>query len=269
MCQPHKHIDPRKVKAISESAFAESGLTSVSIPGSVKTIGTTAFALCSKLASVSIPGSVKTIGEGAFGMTALKSVVIPGSVSNIGTAAFLGCTALAEVKINYGVKSIGTQAFTGCTSLKALTIPSSVTTLGDSVFDGCSGIAIRLTNELKTAFPNAFAGITGTPSFIDLKENTIAVTGKLATVKAKKVKKKAQKIAAAKLYTFTEPGIGGHLFAKVSGNKKIAVASNGVITVKKKLKKGTYAVRVKVMATGDLEHRDSGWQIITVKVKVK
>lgn len=260
---------PGKVKAISESAFAESGLTSVKIPGSVKTIGTTAFALCSKLASVSIPGSVKTIGYGAFGLTALTSVVIPGSVTKIDELAFYNCSKLSDVTIKYGVKNIARGAFKDCVALKSITIPSSVTTLGDSVFDGCSGIAIRLTNELKTAFPNAFAGITGTPSFIDLKENTIAVTGKLATVKAKKVKKKAQKIAAAKLYTFTEPGIGGHLFAKVSGNKKIAVASNGVITVKKKLKKGTYTVRVKVMATGDLEHRDSGWQIITVKVKVK
>ena len=199
-----------------------------------------------------------------------KSVVVPGSVSNIGDAAFFGCTALADVKINYGVKSIGKQAFNGCTSLKALTIPSSVTSMGDGVFSGCSGMKIGIDKDFayQIASTDVWDGCSNkTLRFLD--ENPITVTGKLATVKAKKVKKKAQKIAASKLYTFTEPGKGGHLFAKASGNKKIAVASNGVITVKKKLKKGTYTVNVKVMATGDLDHRDSGWQIVTVKVKVK
>ena len=261
---------PSKVKAIAEGTFFGCrNLTSVRLHKKVSSIGKSAFRQCASLTSISIPGKVKAISESAFAESGLTSVVIPGSVTKIDEVAFYGCSNLSDVTIKYGVKNIARGAFKDCVALKSITIPSSVTTLGDSVFDGCSGIAIRLTNELKTEFPDAFAGIAGTPSFIDLKENTIAVTGKLATVKAKKVKKKAQKIAAAKLYTFTEPGIGGHLFAKVSGNKKIAVASNGVITVKKKLKKGTYTVRVKVMATGDLEHRDSGWQIITVKVKVK
>ncbi|MCR5340960.1 MAG: leucine-rich repeat domain-containing protein [Saccharofermentans sp.] len=258
---------PKKVKSIGTGAFSLTGITSVTIPGNVKTIGNNAFG-GSALSELTLCSGIQTIGDTAFKNTVIKSVVIPGSVTSIGKEAFYG-TRLSSVKLNYGLKSIGQEAFGTISTLKAISIPSSVTNLGFGILSGCSGVAVTYVPELRTQFPDAFTGIAGTPSFIDLKENTIAVTGKLATVKAKKVKKKAQKIAAAKLYTFTEPGIGGHLFAKVSGNKKIAVASNGVITVKKKLKKGTYTVRVKVMATGDLEHRDSGWQIITVKVKVK
>ena len=59
------------------------------------------------------------------------------------------------------------------------------------------------------------------------------------------------------------------MFAKVSGSKKISVASNGAITVKKGTKKGTYKVTVKVLATGDQDYRDSGWTNVIVTVKVK
>ena len=97
----------------------------------------------------------------------------------------------------------------------------------------------------------------------------MTVSGKTATVKASKVRKKAQKISASKLYSFSNPGVGTHLFAKSSGNKKITVSGNGVITVKKGLKKGTYTVKVKVMATGDQTTANTSWQIVTVKVKVK
>ncbi|MCB5984944.1 leucine-rich repeat domain-containing protein, partial [Flavobacterium psychrophilum] len=43
-----------------------SGLTSVTIPNSVTTIGDEAFADCSGLTSVTIPNSVTAIGEDAF-----------------------------------------------------------------------------------------------------------------------------------------------------------------------------------------------------------
>jgi hypothetical protein len=42
------------------------GLTSVTIPNSVTTIGMMAFGSCTGLTSVFIPNSVTTIGEGAF-----------------------------------------------------------------------------------------------------------------------------------------------------------------------------------------------------------
>ena len=52
-----------------------SGLTSVTIPNSVTTIGEEAFYNCSSLTSISIPSSVNYIGEEAFfGCTSLKKV---------------------------------------------------------------------------------------------------------------------------------------------------------------------------------------------------
>ena len=257
---------PGTVTSISNSAFSASGLTSVRIPGSVKTIGTDAFYNCSKLSSVTLCSGIKTISAGAFCNTALTGVDIPASVASIGVEAFAGCSKLSSVKLNYGIKSIGDAAFYS-TAIKAITLPNSITSLGEYIFGDVGTIAVRTTDRVKTLNSNAWLGASFSwPSFA---ENTMTVSGKTATVKASKVRKKAQKISASKLYSFSNPGVGTHLFAKSSGNKKITVSGNGVITVKKGLKKGTYTVKVKVMATGDQTTANTSWQIVTVKVKVK
>ena len=257
---------PGTVTSISNSAFSASGLTSVRIPGSVKTIGTDAFYNCSKLSSVTLCNGIKTISSGAFCNTALTGVDIPASVASIGVEAFAGCSKLSSVKLNYGIKSIGDAAFSN-TAIKAITLPDSITSLGEYIFEDVGTIAVRTTDRVKALNGSAWSGAT--VSFRAFAANTMTVSGKTATVKASKVRKKAQKISASKLYSFSNPGVGTHLFAKSSGNKKITVSGNGVITVKKGLKKGTYTVKVKVMATGDQTTANTSWQIVTVKVKVK
>ncbi len=65
------------------------GLTSVTIPNSVTSIGDGAFSDCSGLTSVTIPDSVTSIGDYAFSScTGLTSVTIPDSVTSIGDGAF-------------------------------------------------------------------------------------------------------------------------------------------------------------------------------------
>ena len=77
------------------------GLTSVTIPNSVTSIGNYAFYYCSGLTSVIIPNSVTSIGSNAFdGCSGLTSVNIPNSVINIGWSAFRGCSNLATVDFN-------------------------------------------------------------------------------------------------------------------------------------------------------------------------
>ena len=100
--------------------------------------------------------------------------------------------------------------------------------------------------------------------------NTLAVKGKTATVKYKKLKKKAQKLKAAKVIRITNKGQGKLTYAKVSGNKKITInKKTGKVTIKKKLKKGTYKVNVKVKAAGDKNYKASAWKTVTFKLKVR
>ena len=89
------------------------------------------------------------------------------------------------------------------------------------------------------------------------------------TVKAKKLKKKAMKVAPLKVTnakgTVTYKVIGGN--AKSKKALKINTKT-GKVTVKKKTKKGTYKVKVKVTAAGKLEYK-AGSKSVYVTVKVK
>ena len=134
-------VIPNSVTDISEDAFSGcTGLTSVTIPNSVTSIGS-AFWHCTGLTSVTIPNSVTSIGASAFsGCTGLTSVTIPNSVTSIGVFAFSLCTGLTSVTIPNSVTSIGSSAFDGCSGLTSVTIGNSVTSIGGSAFLGCSGL---------------------------------------------------------------------------------------------------------------------------------
>ena len=152
---------------IGESAFNGcTGLTSVTISGSVETIGESAFLGCTGLTSVTISGSVETIGESAFlGCTGLTSVTISGSVETIGIFAFRNCTGLTSVTISGSVETIGESAFLGCTGLTSVTIPSCVKTIGNYAFKECTGLtSVTILSGVETIDKGAFIGCTGLTS---------------------------------------------------------------------------------------------------------
>ena len=59
------------------NAFRETGLTSVTIPEGVTTIGEYAFRGCQSLTSVQLPSTLQTIGNDVFKGTDLQTVYYP------------------------------------------------------------------------------------------------------------------------------------------------------------------------------------------------
>ena len=113
------------VIAIDTGMCADNGIvTSVLIPGSIKTIGNNAFARCGNLKSVVIEEGVTEIGQCSFGgCPELKTVRLPDSLLKVGNAGFAFCAALEEIEFGSSLESIGAQAFAGCASLVRIIVP--------------------------------------------------------------------------------------------------------------------------------------------------
>ena len=158
---------PSSVTSIGYQTFSGcSGLTSLTIPSCVTSIGDWAFYGCSGLTSLTIPSSVTSIGGYAFyGCSGLTSMTIPSSVTEIGGCAFYGCSGLTSITIPSGVTSIDYQTFYGCSGLTSLTIPSSVTSIGDEAFRGCSGLtSLTLPSSVTSIGESAFRDCSGLTS---------------------------------------------------------------------------------------------------------
>lgn len=266
---------PKGVKKIADWTFADCQyLKNVSLPSSVKWIGYSAFSNCAKLENITLPSGLKSIGGSAFYHTHITSFKLPAGVTKIEDNAFEFCVGLKELSIPYGVTSIGEKAFASCYNIEKLTIASSVSSIGKSAFFKCSMLEeVNIEEGLKKSLDESvFEKCTKLTeeSFNYLADNPMTVTAKDASVKYKKAKKKNQTIAASKIFTFEPLGDGPLIFSKVSGNKKIMIArSTGKITVKKKIKKGTYTIKVKVVAAGDSTYKASDENIVTFKIKVR
>ena len=101
------------------------------IPNGVTTIGEEAFYRCTGLTSIDIPNSVKSIEKYAFRCSGLTSVSIPSNVKNIDKSVFEECLNLSSVTLSEGIETLGYGLFSA-TAITSLTIPSSVRQIGDS-----------------------------------------------------------------------------------------------------------------------------------------
>ena len=101
----------------------------------------------------------------------------------------------------------------------------------------------------------------------------MSVKAKTVKLKASKVMKKKQTVKAAKAYTVK--AAQGNVTYKLVSVKKAKFkkyfkinTKTGKVTVKKKLKKGTYKVKVRVTAAGNANY-EGAEKVVTVKIKVK
>lgn len=132
---------PETVTEIEKSAFAASGVESVSMSDAVNAVGEGAFSNCSKLKSAVLPKGLKELKKSLFsGCSALEAISIPDSVKTLGEGVFSGCAALKEVKIPGEVTVIPKNAFSGCAALESVSIPKSVTAIKEAAFDKCTAL---------------------------------------------------------------------------------------------------------------------------------
>ena len=123
---------PSSLKEIESLAFRQSSLTSVTLPGILEKLGSSAFDISKKLASLTIEEGVKELGDYAFwSCEALTSVKFPASLKKVGDSCF-GHSGLTSVELG-SVEEIGDYAFY-YTNLKEVTIPATVKDAGIASF---------------------------------------------------------------------------------------------------------------------------------------
>ena len=203
------------------------------------------------------------------GCTKLKSVKFPAGLVKIEEGVFQDCTSLVSITVPYGVTTIKYDAFKG-SSIKTVTLPSTVETIGKDAFKNCANL-MRVNVTFEAYMNNLEAWDLSPAAKINfLKNNPLKVKGKTAKVKYSKVRKKTSSVKVSKVLKITPKAPGSLNFTKVSGNKKITInKTSGKVTVKKKLKRGTYKIKVKVMSKGNATYKASSWKTVTFKIKVK
>lgn len=134
-------LDAKPVTRIGQNAFRNADVRSVSIPNSVRYIGSFAFMDCRNLEEVRLPYRADHLGANAFsGCSSLRSIVLPKGIDAI-SGVFEYCEALTDVVIPYGVDIVGAYAFRGCHSLGPITVPQTVASIGSSSLAGCTSMS--------------------------------------------------------------------------------------------------------------------------------
>ena len=156
---------PNGTKYIYDRAMMNNrNLTNVSIPSTVETIGTYAFAYCSNLKEVSVPQNT-IMGEYAFSYCiSLQSAHLP-AMNYVPRSTFEYCKSLTSVEIPSQVTSIQDQAFSGCKSLTQINLPDHLTEIQSCAFQNCTQLKnITLPNTLVTLGGSAFFNATSLQS---------------------------------------------------------------------------------------------------------
>ena len=114
-----------------------SGLETVIIPYTIKTISNNAFYNCKSIMSLDLRGVTTIKGYAFTGCTFLSHLDIASTTLCDGGNQFSACTNLSELVIPSGYPSISSSMFSSCKSLVRVDVPASVTSIGSGAFNAC------------------------------------------------------------------------------------------------------------------------------------
>jgi len=173
------------VTSIAASALAGSGITTITLPASITSIGADAFQSCTSLTNLSFQGNAPTVGANAFqgdsgasitylpgttgwtnpfaGLPAAPSAftytVSGGLVTITGYTGAGGAVTVPSTIAGDPVVAIGANAFASHSSITSVTIPNSVTSIGASAFASDANlVSITFLGNAPTVSSTAFQG---------------------------------------------------------------------------------------------------------------
>ena len=133
---------PAQVLGTLEEVILEEGITRI---GNYSFYGTLSSTQQGKLTTVTLPSTLESIGTSAFAGQKNMTLTIPAGLKELGESCFSGCgssifNGLSE-GFPQGMESIPAYAFYGCTSFTDLVISENIKSIGASAFYSCSNIS--------------------------------------------------------------------------------------------------------------------------------
>ena len=143
----------------------------------VKEIAERAFYKCNGISEISIPSGIETIGNTAFGYCRnLEKVVIADSVTEIGRYAFRNCDKMTSIKLSSGLKALSSDIFNNCRAIVAIEIPEEITTFNNYAFRNCTSLEkINISENVTKIASGTFTGCTALKE-INVDENNAKYT---------------------------------------------------------------------------------------------
>ncbi len=276
------NIDTNTIKITKFDGGSTAVIPSTIEGRSVTEIGSMAFAgddVIRSLANVTIPDSVTTIGSGAFASCELKSITIPSSVTSIGMHAFgfrcyedpdgpTYCWKVSDFAI-FGESGSAAEAYA-----RENGFPFNGQDLGPAPQTDISKAAVTLE---KTTYP--YDGTAKTPAVtVTLDGKTLSPTTDYAvaytdnvnvgTAKATVTGKGNYKGSVTKTFTITKANNSAGNNGTSDGNGSAGTSnSKQPITCKKKtytVAYGTKPFKLKVTSNGSLTYKSSNSKIAAV-----
>lgn len=140
------------------STFVDEGVTYT-----VVEVDKNAFAN-STVTTVTLPATVTAIGKGAFkNCKLIKEFTMPAAMTEIPNSLFAGCVGLTTLKIGKSVNAIKGYAFDGCNMLAnivyadgqtGVNLPSTLTSIEAYAFRGCNAVGTLVLPEALASLPS-------------------------------------------------------------------------------------------------------------------
>ncbi len=179
---------PSQLKNIGDSAFAESGITSLTVPENTAKIGEEAFKACASLTAVTFSQNLVSLGAAAFeDCNIAGELVLPSSLETLGNRCLRGngitklTLPLKEDKGVYmlfadspeSLKEITAQgshlpvgAFANLNYVEKITLSDEITEIPENAFRGCSSLTEVEYGDITKIGANAFTNCRSIASLV-------------------------------------------------------------------------------------------------------
>lgn len=159
-------------------------LYEITIPQSIKSLGSESFYDCKALSGIDIPTSITQLPSYCFyNCISLTNIILPNSIKIINADCFYGCEKLSKIDLPESITAIGSEAFK-YSGLTEISIPDAVTEIWSYTFQNCKELGtVKLGANVKTIGSFAFgsckklSSITIPSSVRDIEYNAFSSSG--------------------------------------------------------------------------------------------